>query len=129
LTPGQKNLLVVGLLTFIAGVILLFPARVAYQWLAPDGVSLGGIQGSIWSGTAREVNGGGLYLRDLRWRMRPLRLFTGKLGFDVEAVPGNGFVEAGIALGLGGAVSISKLTASGSLQTFAGMLNMPVIAS
>ena len=125
MTLGQKNLLIIGLVTFVAGVILLFPARVAYQWFAPDGVSLAGIHGSIWSGTAREANGGGLYLRDLRWRMRPLRLFTGKLGFDVEASPGNGFVEAGVALGLGGTVSIANLTASGSLQTFAGMLNMP----
>ncbi|MGI9224732.1 MAG: type II secretion system protein N [Woeseiaceae bacterium] len=125
MTPSQRKLLVVGLLTFVAGLILLFPARVAYQWFAPDAVSLGGVQGSIWSGTAREANAGGLYLRDLHWRMRPLRLFTGKLGFDIEAKPGSGFVEADLALGLGGTVSITNLNASGSLQTFAGLLNMP----
>ena len=125
MTHSRKSLLVVGLLTFVAGLILLFPARVAYQWFAPDSVSLGGIQGSIWSGMAREANAGGFYLRDLRWRMRPLRLFTGKLGFGIEATPGSGFVEGDLALGLGGSVSITNLDASGSLQTFAGLLKMP----
>jgi len=125
LTPSRKSHLVIGVLTFVAGVVLLFPARVAYQWFAPDEIDLGGIDGTIWTGSAREMTGGGLYLRDVRWRMHPLRLFTGKLGFDIEATPGTGFIEAELALGLGGDVSIGNLNGSGSLQAVADILRMP----
>jgi general secretion pathway protein N len=103
----------------------MFPARVAYQWFSPDTVNLGGIQGTIWSGSARELSGGGLYLREVQWRMRPLRLLTGKLGLDAEAIPGSGFIEADLALGPGGDVAISNLKGSGTLQAFASVLRMP----
>jgi general secretion pathway protein N len=125
LTPSLKSLITIGLLTFVAGIILMFPARVAYQWFAPDSVDLGGIRGSVWNGSARELNAGGLYLRDVEWQVRPLRLLTGKLAVDVEATPGSGFVEGRVALGFGGDISIADLNGSGSLQSFAGILNMP----
>ena len=125
MTPSLKSLITIGLLTFVAGIILMFPARVAYQWFAPDGVDLGGIRGSVWNGSARELNAGGLYLRDVGWQVRPLRLLTGKVAVDVEATPGSGFVEGGVALGFGGDISIADLNGSGSLQSFAGILNMP----
>jgi len=102
LTPSRKSFLVIGLLTFVAGTVLLFPARVAYQWFVPEGIQLGGIEGSIWSGSAREMSGGGMYLRDVQWRLHPLRLFTGKLGLGIEASPGSGIIEADVALGPGG---------------------------
>ena len=128
MTPSLKNLLIAGLLTFVAGIVLLFPARVAYHWFIPEGVQLGGIEGSIWTGSARDVTGGGVYLRDVRWRMRPLLLFTGKLGFGVEATPGSGLIEADIALGLGGNVTLTNLTGSASLNAFADVLKMPGLA-
>ena len=128
MTPSRKSFLVIGLLTFVAGIVLLFPARVAYQWFVPEGIQLGGIEGSIWTGSAREMTGGGIYLRDVHWRMHPLRLFTGKLGIGIEARPGSGILEADLALGLGGNISVANLNGSGSLQTFADVLKMPGLA-
>ena len=128
MTPSRKSFLVIGLLTFVAGIVLLFPARVAYQWFVPDAIQLGDIEGSIWSGSAREMSGGGMYLRDVRWRLHPLRLFTGKLGIGIEASPGSGIIKADLALGPGGNVSVTNLNGSGSLRTFADVLKMPGLA-
>lgn len=125
MTLSRKSLFAIGLLTFVAGIILLFPARVAYQWFAPDVVKLGGIQGSIWNGSARQLNGRGLYLRDVQWHVRPLRLLTGTLAVDVEATPGSGFIDGRIALGLGGDITLTNLNGSGSLQAFADIVKMP----
>ena len=80
MTFSHKALVAIGLLTFVTGVVLLFPARVAYHWFAPSTVQAGGLDGSIWSGSATEVTAAGLYLRDVRWRLKPMRLLTGKLG-------------------------------------------------
>jgi general secretion pathway protein N len=101
LTVSRKSLLLVGLLTFVTAVILMFPARVAYDWFAPPALQLSGLEGTVWSGSAAEVSAAGLYLRDLKWRLRPLRLVTGKVAARIEASPSSGFLETDIAAGLG----------------------------
>ena len=114
-----------GLLTFVAAFVVLFPARVAYHWFAPPAVQAGGLDGSIWSGSATEVTAAGLYLRDVKWRLKPLNLFIGKLAASVEAKPSAGFLEADVAAGLGGDVSLANVNASLPLRDFAAIARMP----
>lgn len=114
---SRSHLLAAGLVTFIVALIVFFPARVAYRWFVPEGLSLAGIEGSIWGGSAREAEASGVYLRNLTWRMQPLRIFTGKLGFAIEASPTSGFLDANVALGISGAVTLSDVTASLDLQS------------
>jgi hypothetical protein len=76
LTVSRKSLLLVGLLTFVAAVILMFPARVAYDWFAPPAVQLSSLEGTIWSGSAAEVSAAGLYLRD-SYRSQPVLRLPG----------------------------------------------------
>ena len=128
MTISRKTLLFAGLLTFIVGFLALFPARVAYIWFAPPAVQLSGLQGSIWSGSAAEASAAGLYLRDLKWRLRPLRLFTGKLAATVEAKPSSGFLEADVAAGLGGTISLSNVNGSLPLSDFASVARVPGLA-
>lgn len=112
-------------MTFVVGVIVTLPARVAYQWLASPAVQLAGIDGSVWSGSARELVVSGVYLREVEWRLRPASLFAGKLRLRLEAVPASGFLESDIALTFGGNIIVSDLKASLPLQMFAEALNMP----
>jgi len=128
LTVGRKSLLLVGLLTFVAAFVALFPARVAYNWFAPPAVQLSGLEGSIWSGSAAEMSAAGLYLRDFKWRLRPLRLLTGKLAASVEASPSSGFVQADIAVGPGGSIALSDVNGSLPLSDFASLARMPGLA-
>jgi len=128
LTISRKTLLFAGLLTFVVGFVGVFPARVAYHWFAPPAVQLSGLQGSIWSGSAAEASAAGLYLRDLRWRLRPLRLFTGKLAATLEASPSSGFLEADVAAGLGGIISLSNVNGSLPLSDFASVARVPGLA-
>lgn len=115
----------VGLLTFVTAFLLMFPARVAYNLFAPSTVQLGGLDGSIWSGAAAEASVGGLYLRDLAWRLRPFGLLSGKLAASVEATPSSGFLEADVALGIGGDVTLTNVNGSLPLQAFATIARMP----
>lgn len=98
---GRKRLINIGLFVGIIGLIVLFPARVGYQWFAPPQVVMSGISGTIWSGQAREATVDGFYLRDLNWRFQPLNLFTAKLGFALESKFASGFAEGDIAIGFG----------------------------
>lgn len=125
MTSNLKRLVLIGVATFVVAMIIALPARVAYQWFVPAGAQLAGIDGSIWSGSAREVNANGIYLRDVEWQVRPLSLLTGKLGLRVSASPPGGFLETDLAMMLGGDVILTDLRASVPLQMFAELLSMP----
>ncbi len=121
----RSRLLVIGLVTFLIGLVALFPARVAYHWVSPPGVAIAGIEGTVWRGRALEGQVAGLYLRDIGWRMRPLALFTGKLAYAVEADAASGFASANVALGAGGRAVLEDLTASLNLQALQQLAGMP----
>lgn len=128
MTPTRKFTITAGAIVFVVGVIALFPARVAYQWFAPDTVQMSGIGGSAWSGRAAEMSVSGVYIRDVAWRVKPLNALTGSLALDLEATPTSGFVEGSVALGFGGTIRLSNLSGSVPLQMFAEPLRMPGLA-
>lgn len=125
--PAARRLIVVGTLMFVTGLIVLFPARVAYRWFAPPGITLNDIHGSVWYGSASHASAAGLYLRDISWRIRPLRLLTAKLAYAIDASPAGGFIESDVAIGVGGDVHISDLRGSialASLEQATGVRGM-----
>lgn len=110
--PSLRTLLVAGVLTLIAGIVIAFPARVAYQWVSPPGVALNGIEGTLWNGQAREATAGGIYLADLRWRFHPLALLTGHAEFAISATPVSGSLQADVAAGADGSLRLSNVAAA-----------------
>lgn len=130
--PRISVLFAVGAAIFAVALLVLFPARVAYHWFAPEGIRMSGIGGTVWDGTVAECRAGDLYLANLAWDFRPLALFTGKAGFAITADPAAGFVEGDVALAPGGAVHVSDLRArlpiaavgSGALAGIDGMLDL-----
>jgi len=122
---NRSRLLVAGSITLLLGLVIFFPARVAYQWFAPDAIAVSGIDGSIWSGRAREARVSGIYLRDLNWRLKPQSFFTGKMGYVVEARPTSGFVDGSVAVGVTGKVTLSDFTASIPLESLQQLVALP----
>lgn len=111
------RLIAAGSAVFVLGVLLMFPARVAYDWFAPPGVALSGLAGTVWSGQARDANVAGLYLRDVEWRFRPTVLFTGHIGYRLTARPPGGEIEGNVALGAGGTVTLADIRGTIPLDT------------
>lgn len=122
------RLAVAGSLTLLVGLVLLFPARVAYQWFGPDEVRLGTLSGSVWNGSADEASFAGVYLSDVRWAFRPARLLRGALSFAVQASPASGFIEAQVEVGVTGVLTIRELTASLPLELLRGVTRNPGLA-
>ena len=120
----KRGLVVAGLLAAIVGLVVLFPARVAFQWLPPALVQASGIKGSLWNGSARAMMVGGVYVTDVHWTARPLRLFVGELAMHVVAKPASGFLESDIGMGLGGRISLTDLKAAVPLQLFENVVNV-----
>lgn len=123
--PARNRLIVACAVTLFAGLIILFPARIAYHWFAPPGIALGGIAGSVWHGTASQASIGGLYLGELRWRMRPLNLIRARASFDIDASPAGGVLDGIAAIGFGGDVYLANTRAALPLHAIAALVGVP----
>jgi general secretion pathway protein N len=122
---SPTRLLTIGLVTLLLGLVIFFPARVAYRWFLPDTISFAGISGSIWNGGAREAYAEGIYVRDLKWRMQPLALLTGGIGFSFAASPQPGFMDGNVRLGFNGTITFEELTTSLTLQNLEPLIGLP----
>lgn len=117
--PSLRTLVIAGTVTLVAGIVISFPARIAYRWADPPGVALQGISGTLWRGRASEASAGGIYLSELRWRFRPQALLAGRAEFALSATPPSGIIEADVGTTAGGLVQLSNVSASlpiGTLQ-------------
>jgi general secretion pathway protein N len=110
--PSLRALVIAGAAALLVALVIAFPARLAWQWLAPPDVALQGISGSIWNGRAREASAGGLYLTDVRWRFHPFAIFYGRLEYDVRATPVAGFIEADVSLRAAATTGLENASAS-----------------
>ncbi|HNP36450.1 MAG TPA: type II secretion system protein N [Woeseiaceae bacterium] len=108
----KRRLLLVGFATCLLGIVVLFPARVAYRWFAPASLVLSGISGSIWRGTAAAGMVSNVYVRNLTWRFKPGRLPRGEVAYAVEALPAGGFLDGRIGINFGGSLMLSQLRVS-----------------
>ena len=126
MTSSLRGLLLIAALTLVTGLVVLFPARVAYQWAAPEGVSISGIHGTVWRGRADAVKAGALYLRDLGWSARPWHLLTGRMLYRVEAAPVAGFLEGELSLAIGRSVTFvgKNVRSSMPLEIFGASLGI-----
>lgn len=122
---SKRGLITVGILVFVFGLVLTFPARVAVGLLPEAEVAISGIDGTIWRGSAKEASITGIYLRDIKWTSNPLRLFTGRLSYQVEATPTSGFVDTQVSIGFDRALHLSNFTAALPLDLFSAAVGVP----
>ena len=125
--PAARRLIIAGLATFLAGLVILFPARVAINAVEVPGVSIAGVSGSVWNGVAQDVNANGVYIRDVSWQLRPLALLIGRVDADVEANLAGGFVETRLSLG-GGSLEVTDLRGSVALGSLSALVGIPGLA-
>lgn len=79
-----------GVVAWLVFLVATIPANQALALAPPmPGVVIGGIQGTVWRGQARSVVAEGVLLENVRWRFRPLALFTGRFEFDLQGKLGS----------------------------------------
>ena len=82
-------LVLLGAIAWLVFLVVQMPASYAVaRGSLPPGLALEDVRGTLWHGEARALvrNGGAsLAIDRLAWDFRPLRLFAGKLAYDVDA--------------------------------------------
>ena len=123
----KKRLVLLGVASFVLGLVILLPARVAYSLLAPDSVRLSALSGTVWNGRAAEGQFTDLYLKNISWTVRPFALLTGKLALDARFDPADGFMETRVAVSPGGTVTFTQLQGAVSIAALGSVLPAPGI--
>ena len=85
--------LAAGAIMYAIFMIALFPAPIAYKWLAPNSIELSGVQGRLWSGGATTGFLGDMEVKNIHWEFVPLDLFVGRITGKVNMLLGDGFVD------------------------------------
>ncbi len=104
-----------GIISFLAALLFTLPADKALQWWGDDleaDIRLFSPQGGVASGSARSVSIDGLLLDETNWRLRPLALLKGRLGFTLKSSVNGNSANAIVEFGMGGRTVIHDLHAS-----------------
>jgi general secretion pathway protein N len=95
---------------FLLTLLVALPARLLAS-LLPPGVAAGALQGTAWRGYTDALAINGQSIGAVRWQLRPLQLFLGRLALDVELDRSDGQARAGLRLGFGGSVEARDIEA------------------
>lgn len=96
---------------FVVFVVASAPASLLSR-LAPAGVQLNGVQGSLWAGEASSVRAGALRLGRTRWALSPWQLLLGRLAGELDTTLPGGFARGEFAVGLGGSLQLKNFSAA-----------------
>ncbi len=105
-----RTLALLGVAAYAAFLVATLPARLAVDWFAPDTVTVAGLQGTVWSGSASAIAAGDVRLGRTTWSSRPLSLFLARARFHVETQYAGGTVLGNVAFGVGGSVFLDDVT-------------------
>ena len=112
------RLIALGVLAFAGFIVVTLPATLVTDRLGPAGIVTQGVQGSVWSGGAAQIQVSGTNLGQLHWELHPLALLTGKIAADI-ALHGAGDALSGtVTAGFGGQLSITNLRGNVPLALF-----------
>lgn len=79
MTNRTFSVVLLGLMTYLVGLIPYLPAERVSTWLLPQSVQLRGVEGSVWSGRAHTLAIGGVPVRNVGWHWNFLPLFMGRV--------------------------------------------------
>ncbi len=79
-------LIPLGALVYLGALVVLLPVELAWGWLGERvPVRAYGVTGTLWDGSAAAVTRGPVRLDDLRWKLQPAALATGRVSAELAA--------------------------------------------
>lgn len=101
-----------GVVLVVGALIWTIPAEQLLYRVLPGSADLHlyGVQGTVWSGSAKRGRWRELQLADVNWSLRPLQLFLLRLGYDIDANTDGGTADGNVAVTVGGATKLNDVT-------------------
>ncbi len=115
--------LLLGLIAYILFLLVTFPAAYAYRLVQNHlaGIQLGGVEGTVWSGSARVLKTDGFHLQNVGWEVRFLPLLLGRLELKLDSADKEIKFSTYAGRTLGGTVYLRGLQSQVSIATLQAM--------
>jgi general secretion pathway protein N len=104
-------LAILALIAYLAFALITLPASVIINRVQLPGVTIAGVDGTIWNGSAQVVRVGSTHLGSLSWTLHALPLLTLRGSADFKLTRTDGFAQGEI-MASGERVQFDDLTAS-----------------
>jgi general secretion pathway protein N len=119
-----RLLIAAGVAAFLVSLIAFLPASMLLRFMPPE-ISLGGVSGTIWRGSAASIAIKGTPLGRLRWTSRPLRLLLLQARYRVLLEPADGAIDMIVTLRRDGQLDISQMTGHFPVAAVYGLIAPP----
>jgi len=123
--------LLLGLGAYLFFLAATFPAAYAHRIVRDglSGVTLSGVEGTIWSGNVRHLQAGVFQLQDLHWKVKFWPLLLGRLELALDSRDKEVEFKTRVGRSLGGSFYLSELYGSTSMASLQQMTpyRMPVL--
>src|SRR5688572_16334000 len=93
-------MLALGLGMYMLFALATLPANLLTDRLAPLGVNLLGVQGTVWKGSAQAAQIADVSLGAVNWNVRMFKLLMAQAGADVAVTRPDGSLSCGVFYGL-----------------------------
>lgn len=112
-----KSWLPIGVLTFVIGLLVFFPARVATTWFEAwsEGIRISGVRGTLLDGSARRLVAGQTTVEGLTWNVQLTSLLTGRFAAAVHVTTDRGGISGTAAYTFWGTPRLSDVHGSATL--------------
>ena len=114
-------LIAAGVAAFLFFFAALLPASVLLRFI-PPAITLAGVDGTVWRGSADEVIVRGRDIGAVRWSNRPWRMALLEIDYSVELRPRDGAVGMDVRIGPGGRLELANVNGSFPLDVIDGLL-------
>ncbi|MDH3400345.1 MAG: type II secretion system protein N [Chromatiales bacterium] len=106
-----RRLLLLVAIGFVVGLIATTPARLVSIFL-PGNISLDGLSGTLWNGSARQLVLNNAAAGELEWEVKPSQLLTGRLGLKFKSQLPDGSISGNAAISVGGSIYLDSVKGS-----------------
>lgn len=118
------RLIAAGLAAFIVFMVVQLPAAVVLRW-APPQLALSGLEGTLWSGSARQLSLLGQPLGRARWRCNYLRILLLQWSCELRLLPAAGELRLDLTRYPSGAIDVHRVDGRVPVASFAGLAAPP----
>ena len=115
------RLIAVGAGAYLVFVIATLPAARISGTLQKQGITLAGVSGTLWNGSAAAVQAGGISLGQVDWKVSALRLFTGTVSAELHAKRDDGYIDAVVGIGAGNKIALRDVRGSLPIAALASL--------
>ena len=89
--------LALGALAYLVFALVTLPAAVVVPRVTPPGITLSGLDGTVWNGSAEALQVNGVHVGRVQWDLHILALLSLRAAADVRLDRTDGFAQGGVS--------------------------------